>query len=294
MNEKTHFPSAATPHGREPLSSKVRTDSGLRSLARGSGRIAIWAVLGLLLIRGALAEPAPSAPAPQGGAVGVDPESAAFAIRFTRAFLADPSAESLAPFLAEGVRVATGRSPQSKTGEVAQAEVSGTEELGDGRSVLTVAAELRDARVLYLAVPIVREEAGEVAALGAPSIVAAPGSAGAGSNERPQPLAGPDAGAIGALVAKFLPEYVSAGEAASLSYLLTPGATVTPLGGAVALDRIGAVTQLGGGEGPRRSVLAAARVSDPASGATYPLAYRLEVVCGGGRWYVAAIEGASA
>ncbi len=279
---------------RQEASNKVRaTDSSVRSLLRGFGRIAIWTVLGLLLVRGALAEPTASTPSPQRSADGVDPESAAFAVRFARTYLADPSAAALSPFLAEGVQVGTGRPPQAGGGDVAQAEVSGAEDLGGGRSVLTVAAELRDARVLYLAVPIVREKAGEVAALGAPSIVAAPGSAGADSNERPQSLAGPDASAIGELVAKLLPEYVSAGEAGSLSYLLAPGAAVTPLGGAVALDAITGVTQLGSGEGTSRIVIAAARVSDPASGAAYPVTYRLEVLKDGGRWYVAGVEGAS-
>ncbi len=278
---------------RQKVGSKGKaTDSSAKSLLRGFGRIAIWTVLGLLLVRGVLAEPNAGAPAPRRSAEAVDPASAAFAVRFARAYLREPSADALAGFLAEGARLSGGRPPEAG-GEVAQAEVAGAEELGGGRSVLTVAAELRDARVLYLAVPIVREKAGEVAALGAPSIVAAPGSAGADFNERPQPLAGSDAAAIGELIAKFLPEYVSAGEAGSLSYLLAPGAAVTPLGGAVALDATTGVTQLGSGEGTSRIVIAAARVSDPASGAAYPVAYRLEVRKAGGRWYVAGVEGAS-
>lgn len=284
---------------RQEVSKKVRSsNSSARSLLRTLGRGAIWAVLGLLLLRGlgaVLASPEPGAKVAAKARPGADQASAAFAVRFARTYLADPSSRALAPFLAEGARVGTGLAPGTDTAEVAQAEVSSTEELGDGRAVLTVACELRDARTLYLAVPIVRSEAGEVAALGAPSIVAAPGVAGADS-ERPQPLAGPDAGPIQALVGKFLPEYVSASEATSLSYLLTPGAVVQPLGGAVQFVSLSGVTQLGSSEGARRSVLAAARVSDPASGATYPLVYRLELVKAGqgGRWYVDAIEGASA
>ncbi len=279
---------------RQQVSNKVKaTDSSVRSALRGFGRIAIWTVLGLLLVRGVLAEPNATTPTPQRTAEGVDPASAAFAVRYARTYLSDPSSAALAPFLAEGVRVESGTPPQDGD-EVAQAEVSNSQELGGGRSVLTVAAELRDARTLYLAVPIVREGAGEVAALGAPSIVAAPGGAGADSGERPQALAGPDAEAIGGLVAKFLPEYLSASEAGSLSYLLAPGATVAPLGGAVALDRVTGTAQLGAGEGPSRIVIATARVSDPESGAAYPVSYRLEVVAAGGRWYVAGVEGAAA
>jgi Conjugative transposon protein TcpC len=278
---------------RHEVSTKVRsTNSSVRSLLRGTGRVAIWTVLGLLLIRGVLAEPSAAPQAPNRATVGVDPKSAAFAVRFARTYLADPTAAALSPFVAEGVSVGTGRPPEAGSADVAQAEVSESRDLGGGRAVLTVACELRDARVLYLAVPIVRSEAGEVAALGAPSIVAAPGAAGADSNERPQPLAGSDAGAIQALVSKFLPEYVSASDGGSLSYLLAPGTVVQPLGGAVQLARITGVTQLDSGEGPRRTVLVAARVGDPTSGATYPVAYRLELVKHG-RWYLESVEGAA-
>jgi hypothetical protein len=174
---------------------------------------------------------------------------------------------------------------------VAQAEVSGTEKLGDGTVVLTVACELRDSRTLYLAVPITRSRAGEVAALGAPSIVAAPGVAGVGS-DRPQPLAGPDAGSIQALVRKFMPEFVEAGEASDLAYWVSPGVVVQPLAGALQLLSVSGVTQLGSGEGPRRLILAAVRVADPVTGASYALVYRIEVEKGA-RWYVRAIQGAS-
>ncbi|MGE5527490.1 MAG: conjugal transfer protein [Methanosarcina sp.] len=280
---------------RQEVGNKVRSsNSSVRSLLRGTGRVAIWTVLGLLLVRGVVAEPTRTPPVVARPSVAADPATSAFAVRFARAYLANPSGTALEPFLAEGARVGAGTPPQVQTGDVAQAEVSGVEDLGGGRAVLTVACELRDARTLYLAVPIVRSGAGEVAALGAPSIVAAPGAAGVDSNEQPQAVAGPDAGAIQGLVAKFLPTYLAAGDAGSLSYFLAPGAAVQPLGGAVEFRAITGVTQLGSGEGPVRSVLAAARVSDPASGAVYPVTYRLELVKRGGRWYVEAVEGAGA
>ncbi|HET9154275.1 MAG TPA: conjugal transfer protein [Solirubrobacterales bacterium] len=251
-------------------------------------------MFGLLLIRGVAAEPSGAPPAAAKSSVAVDPATSAFAVRFARIYLADPSGAALEPFLAEGARVGTGTPSKEETGDVAQAEVSGVEDLGGGRAVLTVACELRDARTLYLAVPIVRSKAGEVAALGAPSIVAAPGAAGVDSGEQPQAVAGPDAAAIQGLVAKFLPTYLAAGDPGSLSYFLAPGAAVQPLGGAIGFRAITGVTQLGSGEGPIRSVLAAARASDPASGAVYPVAYRLELVKRGGHWYVEAVEGAGA
>jgi len=245
-------------------------------------------------MRAVLAQPGGGTTTPAQRAVGVDPASAAFAVRFASTYLADPRA--VVPLLAEGATLATGKPPSAPGAEVAQAEVIGVESLGDGRSVLTVACQLRDARVLNLAVPIVRSGAGEVAALGAPSIVAAPSAAGVESTERPQPIAGSDAAAIETLVARFLAEYASASERASLTYLLAPGARMQPLAGSVSLDAVSRVTQLGSGEGPRRTVLAAARLSDPASGATYPVVYRLDLRKGGAdrRWYIEAIRGAAA
>ena len=280
---------------RQRAGNKAGSGSSVRLLLGRIGRVAIWTVLALVLLRGlgvVLSTPEPGASLAGRASGRTEEESAAFAVHFARTYLTDPSAQALRPFLPEGVRVANGRPPASGTSQVAQAEVSSTEELGGGRAVLTVACELRDARTLYLAVPIVRAGAGEVAALGAPSIVAAPGVAGAVS-ERPQPLAGPDAGPIQALVAKFLPEYVASSEAPDLSYFLAPEVTVEPLGGALRFLEVSGVTQLGSGEGSKRVVLAAARVTDPESGATYPLSYRLELVKGA-RWYVEAVQGASA
>ena len=116
-----------------------------------------------------------------------------------------------------------------------------------------------------------------MAALGVPAIVAATGGVGDG-DERPRPLAGPDAGAIAELVAKFLPDYLSASGPGDLSYLLARAPVVKPPGGGFELVAVAAVKQLGCGEGARRAVIATARVRDAASGAVYPLAYRLELV----------------
>lgn len=263
----------------------------LRSLLRGVGRAAIWTVLLLLLIRGAIAGPSSQPSARPASFSNADQTSAAFAVRFARTYLSDPSPSALDPFLAEGARIGTGRPPGGGKA-VAQVEIAGTEQLGGGREILTVACELRDSRTLYLAAPIVRSKAGEVAALGAPSIVAAPGQPGA-DPERPRALAGADAGAIEALVEKFLSAYVETSEPSDLAYFVAPGAAVRPLGGGLDLAAISGVTQLGSGEGPRREVLAAARLTDPASGAIYPVVYRLELIRGA-RWYVRAVEGASA
>jgi len=263
------------------------------SALRPVGRVAIWAVIALLFVRGLGAVLAPSqasapATARSGGA---DQASASLATRFARAYLTDPAPKELAPFLAEGVGIDGGRPTSSGGTEVTQAELAATHELGGGRAVLTVACDLRDGRSLYLAVPISRSGAGEVAVSGAPWVVAGPSTAGVAA-ERPRPLAGEDAGAIRALAAKFLPAYLAARSARDLSYLLAPGARVTPLGGALEpLGSGGSVSQLGDGEGARRTALVSGRFRDPASGAVYRLAYRLELVKRD-RWYVRSVEGA--
>ena len=264
------------------------------SLLRGCGRLALWAAVALVFLRGlasVIAGPDAGEAAAKAGRAGSKDAVDAAAVRFARAYLLDPSPEALEPFLAAGARIGAGRSASARGAEVAQAEVVRSSEVGDGRVIVTVACELRDSRTLYLAVPIVRFGAGEVAVLGAPSIVAVPAVVGA-DPERPLPLAGPEAGAIEALVSKFLPAYLSAARESDLSYLLAPGAEAIPLGGSVELLGLSGTGQLGSGEGARRTVLAAARVRDPQSGAAYPLAYRLQVVRQGPRWYVSAVQGA--
>jgi Conjugative transposon protein TcpC len=262
------------------------------SALRVVGRVALWALVGLLLLRGVsgvLSEPRQAGSTAADRSAAADPATAAFAVRFARAYLADASPQALAPYLAPGVSVPA----PAGTGTVAQveqAEVAAVRDLGDRQAIVTVACELGDARTLYLAVPIVREDAAEVAALGVPAVVAGPGGVGA-SVEPPRPVAGPDGGAVAELVGRFLPAYLSAASPGDLAYLLAPGATVTPPGGGFELVAIASVKQLGDGEGARRTVIATARVRDAESGAIIPLAYRLRLLHRD-RWYVEQVEGA--
>ncbi|MBS1891864.1 MAG: hypothetical protein JST59_11265, partial [Actinobacteria bacterium] len=169
------------------------------------GRVALWAAVALLLVRGAEGVLAPPAEEGAGASVsrpGPGEAAEALAAGFARAWLEDPDPRSLSAYLAEGVHLGKGTTP-SEPGQVAQADVVHGKNLGGGGWVLTVSCDLRDARTLYLAVPIVRSGAGEAAVLGAPSIVAVPATAGA-DPERPRPLVGPGAEEISELVAKFV------------------------------------------------------------------------------------------
>ena len=258
---------------------------------RTVGRVTLWAVLGLLLVRGAgsvLAGPPKGEPTAASTSLS-DPATSAFAVRFARAYLSGASSKELAPLLAPGTAVPP-RGTNVPGVEVEQAEVAGSEAAGNGQALVTVSSELADARTVYLAVPIVREGADGVAAAGAPAVVAGP--AGVGEDvASPRPIAGPDGAAIGELVRRFLPAYFSASEPGDLSYLLAPGAVVVPPGNGLRLAGISSVKQIGEGEDARRTVLATVRVRDPLSGASFGFAYRLEVTRHG-RWYVERVEGA--
>jgi hypothetical protein len=279
-------------HGRSFRLNSYKDTVRIHSLLRTGGRVAIWIAIGLLLVRGlgAVLSPADAGGARSTAAAdALDPAGTSLAVRFARAYLGGDSRGSLAVLSGEArvdglARRTLGHAP------VAQAEVSAAEKLGDGQEVLTVACELRDARTLYLAVPVFRSGAGEVAVQGAPWIVAAPESAGV-AVERPRPLAGEDAGEIRRLARKFVPAYLAARSARDLAYLLAPGAEVRPLGGSLEAIAGTSVAQLGDGEGRLRTVVVSGRFRDGASGAVYPLAYRLALERGE-RWYVRAVEGA--
>jgi hypothetical protein len=262
------------------------------SVLRAAGRVALWTLVGLLLLRGisgVLTEPRPADRGVAAHSSVSDPATAAFAVRFARTYLSEPTPQALAPFLAPGA-VAPAPVGTGSLARVEQAEVAGVRDLGDEQAIVTVACELDDARTLYLAVPIVREDAAEVAALGVPALVAGPAGVGA-SVEAPRPVAGPDAEEIAGLVRRFLPAYLTAASPGDLSYLLAPDAAVTPAGGGFELVAVASVKQAGSGEGARRTVIATARVRDTASGAVVPLAYRLGLVRQD-RWYVEQVEGA--
>jgi hypothetical protein len=245
-----------------------------------------------LLVRGfasVLAVPRQSHPAAASPSEVVDPSTGSFAVRFARTYLDGASPKELGPLLAPGASVPSVGASASGV-EVQQAEVAGSQAIGGGQVLVTVACELADARTVYLAVPIAREGAGEVAAAGAPAVVAGP--AGVGEDvASPRPIAGPDASAIGELVRRFLPAYFSAASPADLSYLLAPGAVVVPPGNGLQLLAVTAVQEVGDGEGRRRTVLATVRVRDPLRGASFGFAYRLEVIRHS-RWYVDHVQGA--
>lgn len=267
--------------------------SFVRPRLRAIGRIALWAVVVLLLIRGAgavLASPESESRETSigGDESSLDDYSSAFVVQFARTYLANPDPTSVAGYMAEPASPPV-RASSSPGQKVAQAGVVKTSWLDQSRAITIVSCELTDGRVVRLAVPITRTETGTVAVLGAPYLVPGPTPVQV-PGQSTEPVSGPDAGAINELVNKFLAAYVSTANQADLAYFVTPESEVRPLGGGFTLAGPPRTSELD--DGPTaRSVLAAVRVTDEVSGSSYSTGYRLDLVKRE-RWYVDAIQGA--
>jgi hypothetical protein len=273
---------------------------GARSVGaalRSAGRVALWAFIALVLVRGlgdVLAAPRTGAVASadeQESGFASD-QARALAVTFARVYVSRPTAGALAPYLGRGLTEQLRRSRAASGQRVLQATVAGVEPLGSDGALVSVACELAGAgnRVLYLAVPLARDPSGSLSVSGLPSFVPPPPNGGA-HGEEAQRLAGPGSAQIRRLGQRFLAAYLSRGRAGELSYLVAPGARLTPLGLGLRLIRVAGVGQAASGSQPgRRTVLVRARVQEAASSTTYPVAYRLELVRRD-RWYVAAVDG---
>jgi hypothetical protein len=260
--------------------------------------VALWAFIAVVLVRGlgdvlaaSRTGAAQSATAQESGFTG--DRAKALAAAFARVYMSRPTAGSLAPYLAGGVGGLPRRSPAPSGEGVLQATVADVAPLGPDAALVTVACELGGGanRVLYLAIPLARDPSGSLSVSGLPSFVPPP-PRGRAPAVRAERLAGPGAVQIRRLAQRFLAAYLSRGRAGEFSYLVDPGVHLTPLGLGLRLIRVAGVSQVGSGSEPgTRTVLVPARVRDAASSATYPVAYRLELVRRD-RWYVAAVEGA--
>ncbi|MBN8870525.1 MAG: conjugal transfer protein [Solirubrobacterales bacterium] len=211
----------------------------------------------------------------------VDDRVASVAVRFARGYFTDPRgvARHSTPTRHDG--------PNGSGPGVAQAEVSGARQVAPDVSVVTVACELLSGQVKSLAIPI-RDDADELSVIGVPYLVAGSSSA-AFEPERGAPLSGSDSEAISKLVTRFIGTYASTARPSDLVYFVSPGSTVAPLGG---FDLVGRpdVAQLDDGD-TTRTIAARARLKDQATGVTYPVRYRLDLVKRK-RWFVADVQGA--
>jgi len=248
--------------------------------------MAVWGVVASA--RYAIAPPRPPTPR---AAVPERPDRAAegFAVLFARHYLtwsaARPAAyaESLAPFLGEGLAEAAGTElPAVGTQEALWAEVVQERRGPAQERVYTVACQTSGAGLLYLSVGVVRDTSGALALAGYPAFVGAPRAAPA--QDVAEGFEEVDDPPLEAVVARALRNYL-AGATSELAADLTDGAAVAPPGLSLTLDSLRRLRWLAGGG----SVLALVEADD-GRGARYALEYELDVEQIEGRWEISAIQ----
>lgn len=275
----------------------VLADTGrARAAVRLCGRFVLWAAVAVVLVRGlgAIAagdsrEPVAGSAVTDGG-IG-DGEAGAFAIRFARAYLEDPSVAPGRParaYLAAGVADDAADTDGSKGVSVGWAVVAREASVGEGRRLVTVAAGVAGGRSLYLTVPVARDPRGALAVYDLPSFTAPPAVA-VDSAEPAAPLSGAGSRAIADLTTRFLRAYLAGGDEAKLAYFLAPSARITQMPVGLEVAEIGGIDEVETA-GSGRTVIASVSVRDVDTGARYALRYRLDLVRED-RWHVAAVAG---
>lgn len=295
--------------GREEAS-KPSAGPTPRVVLRSLGRVALWALVALLLIRGAadiLGGPdqpraAPDARAGASAEAWPGSEARAFAADFARAYLTfDPerpefheraTAGFLAGDLREGAALDLPQDPEDgEIQTVAQTNVARAQALDDQRALITVAATVTSKTVTtrYLTVPVARDQAGGLVVYDYPSFSAPPRQARVGTPATER-LTGRDAQEIEDVLGRFFEAYF-AGDGDDLTFFLPAGVRLEALGERYELDELVSLAYAPDSpqEGARRTVLATVRATDPETETQYLLRYRVGLVADD-RWYVASIN----
>jgi hypothetical protein len=271
------------------------------------GRLALWAAVAVVLVRGlgdilAAEGKAPPAPArEQTGDVWPDDAARAFAVEFAIAYLHHSPRDDPGEY---GRRIAAFASPQLASeltprfdqrgpGQgVRSATLAGSTTLDARHALLTVAATLTAGEAVttrFLTVPVARDAAGGLVVYDLPSYAAAAARASVGPTEG-EPLIGDERAAVEDVVRRFMRAYL-AGDSGGLSYLVPPGTQVAAVAGRFELVELGSIASLGAPAGDERLVLVRVLARDVSSRAVYGLRYRVRLVRRD-RWYVAAINSA--
>lgn len=281
-----------------------------RVLLRSLGRVALWALVALLLIRGAAdilggpgqPQAARSGPGAAGGEAWPGSEARAFAADFARAYLTfDPerpefheqaTAGFLAGDLREGAALDFPQDPDDgEVQTVAQTTVARAGALDERRALITVAATVTSTTVTtrYLTVPVARDQAGGLVVYDYPSFSAPPARARV-SAPATESLQGRDAEEIEDVLGRFFEAYF-AGQDDDLTFFLPAGVRLEALGERYELDELVSVAYAPGSpqDGPRRTVLATLRATDPETETQYLLRYRVGLQSRE-RWYVASVN----
>ena len=277
-------------------------------LTRGLPRYVLYALAlaaGLASARFALDPPRAALPAgllrrPVGG----DLAAEGFATLFARAYLtweaAHPEARehALAPFVGSGIDAGAGLQPPAGGEQRVQwAQVVQEREPQPGDHVYTVvaadtdtaadtdiAADTDTAGLLYLTVGVLHKPGDPLALAGYPAFVGPPASGPAQTDiaGRLREVSEP---ALSTVVERALRNYL-AGSPAELAADLAPGARVSLPGIELALQSLQSLQWAPGAEG---AVIAVVQAEDQ-RGASYTLAYELDVLRAQGRWEVSAIQ----
>ena len=289
------------PTDAEPRRGTVRSGG---SMLKTAGRVALWATVALLLVRGAgdvLAGPSSGAAdrraAPAATASFPDDEARAFAADFARAYLTysprhpDYHALGVRSFLASELResAALELPERGPAQTVDQATVARAQPIAPNRALVTVAATVsnRTMTTRYLTVPVARDSAGGLVVYDYPSFSAPPARAEVEEPETAR-LEGREQREIEDVLGRFLAAYL-AGRSDDLAYFLPAGVSLEAVRERYELRELLSVAGEGEREGPRRTVLATVRARDAETRAAYVLRYRLGLERRD-RWYVASVN----
>lgn len=282
---------------RGPRRDVVRTPAGL---LKRLGRAVLWLLVLVLLLRGFATVMEPREPASvvaaakPAAAVWPDDETRAFAADFARAYLTynakDPEASATAirafvePELATAVVPEYGEDASRRAvGSVSVARVA---KVDDSHALVTVAAAATGG-TQYVSVPVARDANGGLVVSDLPSLTAPPALASVPAKET-ESLPASEREPIEDVVSRFLTAYLK-GDSGELSFFVPAGTRITALAHEHELVDVTSLALAAPAQGRVRDVMATVRAKDAATGATYGLRYRLQLVRED-RWLVAAVN----
>jgi len=272
-------------------------------LLRLCGRVLLWCLLALLLVRGAADvlgardRPAVARQASPVPASWPDDEARAFAVDFTRAYLSysprhpDAYLRGLAPFMASDLAssVAPRFAQRNSRQVVLDATVARAERVAAGRALVTVAATLASPGLTtrYLTVPVARDARDGLAVYDLPSFAPPPAQAQVQVSQG-EPLVGVQRAQVEDVLSRFFGAFL-AGRSHDLEYFAPAGVHIGALAQPFELVGLDSISQLGSAARGRLTVLASVRARDVQTRAVYPLRYLVRLVRTD-RWYVAAVN----
>jgi hypothetical protein len=293
--------------GWRPGRREIAAPQTVGELVTRLGRLALWAAVAVVLVRGLgdiLASPGstPTVRArEQTGDAWPDDAARAFAVEFATAYLDHPPQDDSGEYARRiagfaSTHVASELAPQLDQRRSAQtvrsAAVAGSVTLDAQHALLTVAATVTTpdgVTTRHLTVPVARDDAGGLVVYDLPSFAAASPRASAAPTEG-EALIAEERAAVEDVVGRFMRAYLT-GDSGGLSYLAPPGTRVAAVAGRFELIELGSITRLGAPAGDERLVLVRLLARDSLSRAVYGLRYSVTLVRRG-RWYVAAINSA--